>query len=159
MNDDFNYGLIPEEELRSQKNLNLAPMVDFLFLILAVFAVLAVTRTALYDSEVNLVQMESRTPPPSLSESKPGHTVLLSINGQGQYKWVTEFNEFLLEGVEAIQYELRKQTELGLLPAEKERTKVLLHIDKNAQWESIARVIFAVKEAGFQISPVYTPSD
>ncbi|NGX45316.1 MAG: hypothetical protein K940chlam2_00463 [Chlamydiae bacterium] len=159
MNDDFSLGLIPDEELKHEKNLNLAPMVDFLFLILAVFAVLAVTRTALYDSDINLVQMESRTPPPSLNEGKGGHTVLLSVNGQGQYKWVTEFNEFLLDGVEAIQYELKRQTELGLLPKEKERTKVLLHIDKNAQWESIARVIFAVKEEGFQISPVYTPND
>ncbi len=159
MSDDFFHGLIPEEELKSQKSLNLAPMVDFLFLILAVFAVLAVTRTALYDSEIHLVQMDSHLPPPSLNESKPGHTVLLSISGEGQYKWVTEFNEFLLDGVEAIQYELRKQIELGLLPQEKAKTKVLLHIDKNAQWESIAKVIFSVKEAGFHISPVYTPNE
>lgn len=159
MSDDFTYGLIPEEELRRQKNLNLAPMVDFLFLILAVFAILAVTRTALYDSEVNLVQMESHTPPASLNEIKPGHTILLSINGEGQYKWVTEFNEFLLDGTAAIKYELNKQMQLGLLPEDKRKTKVLLHIDKNAQWQPIARVIFAVKEEGFQISPVYSPED
>jgi len=149
--------MIPEEELKCQKSLNLAPMVDFLFLILAVFAVLSVTRTVLYDSEVNLVKMDTQTPPPSMTDQQPGYTVLLSINDQGQYKWVTEFNEFFLDGVEAIEKELHKQQELGFLPKENEKTKVLLHIDRNANWDSIAKAIFAIKEAGFQISPVYTP--
>jgi len=149
--------MIPDDELKVQRSINLAPMVDFLFLILAVFAVLAVTRTALYDSEVSLVKMDSKTPPPTMADAKPGHTVLLSINNVGQYKWVTEFNEFLLEGPEAIKQELLKQQEAGLLPEEKSKTKVLLHIDKSANWESIATVIFAVKEMGYQISPVYTP--
>ena len=149
--------IIPQEELQVRRGLNLAPMVDFLFLILATFAVMAVTRTALYDSDINLVKMDTQVPPPSMAESKPGYTVLLSINDQGQYKWVTEFNEFLLDGVNAVKYELIKQQELGLLPQEREKTKVLLHIDKNANWESIAKVIFAIKEIGFQISPVYCP--
>jgi len=149
--------VIPEEELRATRSLNLAPMVDFLFLILAVFAVLAITRTALYDCEVNLVKMDTKTPPPSFLEPKPGYTILLSINDQGQYKWVTEFNEFLLDGVSAVKSELLRQEELGLLPADKEKTKVLLHIDKDASWESVAKVIFAIKETGYQISPVYSP--
>lgn len=149
--------MIPEEELRAKKGINLAPMVDFLFLILAVFAVMAVTRTALYDSEVNLVKMDTQAPPPSMADPQPGHTVLLSINDQGQYKWVTEFNEFLLDGVTAVKHELLKQQELGLLPEDKSKTKVLLHIDKDASWDSIARVIFAIKDAGYQISPVYCP--
>ena len=78
--------MIPEEEIKKQKSLNLAPMVDFLFLILAVFAVLAVTRTALYDSEVNLVKMDTKTPPPSLDGKQKGYTVLLSINEKGGYQ-------------------------------------------------------------------------
>lgn len=149
--------MIPEEELLKQRTLNLAPMVDFLFLILAVFAVLAVTRTALYDSEVNLVKMDTQAPLPSIAGSQPGVTILLSINHEGQYKWVTEFNEYLIDGVEGIKKELVRQQEQGLLPLENEKIKVLLHIDKEAQWESVAKVIFAIKEAGFQISPVYCP--
>lgn len=151
--------MIPDDEIKVRRNLNLAPMVDFLFLILAVFAVLAVTRTALYDSEVNLVKMDTTTPPPSMADTQPGHTVLLSINNRGQYKWVTEFNEFLLDGVTAVKHELLKQQEAGLLPEDKSKTKVLLHIDRNASWESIATIIFAVKEMGYQISPVYTPNE
>lgn len=149
--------MIPEEELLKQRTLNLAPMVDFLFLILAVFAVLAVTRTALYDSEVNLVTMDTQTPLPSMAGSQPGVTILLSINQDGQYKWITEFNEYLIDGVDGIKKELVRQQEQGLLPLENEKIKVLLHIDKEAQWESVAKVIFAIKEAGFQISPVYCP--
>ncbi len=149
--------MIPEDELKATRSLNLAPMVDFLFLILAVFAVLAITRTALYDCEVNLVKMDSKTPPPSFLETQAGYTILLSISDQGQYKWVTEFNEFLLDGVAAVKAELLRQEALGLLPADKEKTKVLLHIDKDANWESIAKVIFAIRETGYQISPVYCP--
>lgn len=151
--------LIPEEELIRSKGVNLAPMVDFLFLILAVFAVLAVTRTALYDSELNLVKMDSsQNSSPSFSDNSfPDCTVLLSINEKGQYKWVTEFNEFIFEGVSAIKQELIKQQQLGLLPEQREKIKVLLHIDRDAKWQKIAEVIFAVKEAGFSISPVYDP--
>lgn len=149
--------MIPEEELSVRRGLNLTPMVDFLFLILAVFAVLSVSRTALYDSEVNLVKMDSHTPPPSITESQSGCTILLSVNDHGQYKWVTEFNEFILETVESVKSELYRQEDLGHLPADKNKTKVLLHIDKDANWNSIARIIFAIKETGYQISPVYIP--
>jgi biopolymer transport protein ExbD len=149
--------LLPEDEIEIKRGLNLAPMVDFLFLILAVFAVLAVTRTALYDSEVNLVKMDTVTPPPSMSDPQPGHTVLLSISDKGEYKWVTEFNEFVLENVSSVKHELLKQQQLGLLPEDPSKTKVLLHIDKSASWESIAKIIFAIKETGYQISPVYSP--
>jgi len=149
--------MIPDEELKARRSLNLAPMVDFLFLILAVFAIMAVTRTALYDSEVNLVKMDTQAPPPSMAESTPGYTLLLSVSDSGEYKWVTEFNEFHLDGVDAVKHELLRQEQLGLLPEDKSKTKVLLHIDKDANWESVAQIIFAIKETGYQISPVYCP--
>ncbi len=151
--------LVPDDELKSQKSLNLAPMVDFLFLILAIFAVLAVTRTVLYDADIQAVKLETPAGTPSLSHAEPGYTVLLSINNKGQYKWVSEFNEFLLRDVQAITHELYKQQKLGLLPKDCSKVKVLLQIDKNAQWEPIAHAIFAVREAGFAISPVYSPEE
>ncbi|HSX03946.1 MAG TPA: biopolymer transporter ExbD [Rhabdochlamydiaceae bacterium] len=152
--------LIPEEEIRLQRNINLAPMVDFLFLILVMFALFAVTRTALYDSEVSLVKGSSEQaslPPDSAEEELT--TVFLSINQNGQYKWITEFNEFLIEDVGTILEEIQKQQQLGFLPQENEKIKVLLHIDENATWHSIAQVIYTVKEAGFSIRPVYEPAD
>ena len=151
--------MIPEEELRRHSSLNLAPMVDFLFLVLAVFAALAMTRAALYDSEVSLVKVrvaERQSPHPGQNDF---YTVNLSVTDEGKYKWLTEESEFLMDGIPAIQQELISQQDLGLLPKEKNKTKVLLHIDKRAEWAPIADLIFAIRDAGFTIHPVYEPSE
>ncbi|MDQ5956592.1 MAG: ExbD/TolR family protein [Candidatus Rhabdochlamydia sp.] len=144
--------LIPEEELKRYNHLNLAPMIDFLFLIVAVFAVIAVTRASLFDREISLVKVQTKT---DGSIPQERYTVHLSINNKGEYKWITEFNEYLISCPLDVQLELKKQQELGLLPKDTLKTQVLLHIDKQAMWEPIVQLIFAVKQAGFQIHPVY----
>ncbi len=150
--------IIPEEELKSYSSLNLAPMVDFLFLVVAVFATIAVTRAALFDSDIKLVRLEQSS---EVQDKNPltSYTVNLSVNEDGQYKWITEFNEYLIGTATGVQKELLKQQELGLLPKEGKSTKVLLHIDENAKWEPIAQVIFAVRQSGFDIYPVYDRQD
>ncbi|QZA58776.1 ExbD/TolR family protein [Candidatus Rhabdochlamydia porcellionis] len=145
--------LIPEEELKRYNHLNLAPMIDFLFLIVAVFAVIAVTRASLFDREISLVKVQTKTDAPIPQDNR--YTVHLSINNKGEYKWITEFNEYLISCPLDVQLELKKQQELGLLPKDTLKTQVLLHIDKQAMWEPIVQLIFAVKQAGFQIHPVY----
>jgi biopolymer transport protein ExbD len=147
--------IIPEEELKGHGSLNLAPMVDFLFLVVAVFATLAVTKAALYDSEVQLVKVQPATEHSPFLGQNDYYIINLSVNEEGQYKWITEFNEYLIDGVKGIQNELKKQQDLGLLPKEKGRTKVLLHVDQNAKWEPISQLIFSVRQAGFEIHPVY----
>ncbi|MBS0604229.1 MAG: biopolymer transporter ExbD [Verrucomicrobia bacterium] len=147
--------IIPEEELKGFGSLNLAPMVDFLFLVVAVFATLAVTKAALYDSEIKLVKVQPASEHSPFIGQNDYYIINLSVNEEGQYKWITEFNEYLIDGVKGIQGELKKQQDLGLLPKEKEKTKVLLHIDRNAKWEPISQVIFSVRQAGFEIHPVY----
>lgn len=144
--------LIPEEELKRYNHLNLAPMIDFLFLIVAVFAVIAVTRASLFDREINLVKVQTK---PDVTIPQDRYIVHLSINNKGEYKWITEFNEYLIPCPLDVQLELKKQQELGLLPKDTLKTQVLLHIDKQAMWEPIVKLIFAVKQAGFQIHPVY----
>ncbi|MBI2743289.1 MAG: hypothetical protein HYX48_05170 [Chlamydiales bacterium] len=151
--------MIPEEELRKNNGMNLAPMVDFLFLVIAIFAALAVTRAALFDSEVALVQVRAQDKSSPLRGQNEFYTVNLSVTGDGNYKWLTEESEFLMENIAAIQHELIRQQDLGLLPKEKEKTKVLLHIDRHAEWAPISEVIFAVRDAGFIIHPVYEPSE
>lgn len=147
--------LIPEEELNPKSMINLAPMVDFLFLVLAVFATIAMTRTALYDSEVNLAVI---TPPDKKSaEEEKRYTVVLSVDESGHYKWITEMNEFKIDTATEVQKQLVKQQEEGLLPRETEKIKVLLHIDKDAHWQPIVDLIFKVREVGFEIHPVYEP--
>lgn len=149
--------IIPDEELKRQEKINLAPMVDFLFLVIAIFATLAVAKTALFDSEVSLVKVRPAKEDSAVAPYNPSYMVVLAVTEKGDYKWISEFNEYYMENIEAIQTELEKQQKLGLLPKENEKTKVLLHIDKNAKWEPVADLIFSVRKAGFKIHPVYEP--
>ena len=50
--------IVPEEKLKPKLSINLAPMIDFLFLMLAFFATLAITRATLFDTKLDLVQLE-----------------------------------------------------------------------------------------------------
>jgi biopolymer transport protein ExbD len=151
--------LIPEEEIKRHSSVNLAPMVDFLFLVVAVFATLAVTRTALYDSDLSMVKVKAQENLHDQLAKKELYIINLSVDEQGRYKWLTEFNEYWIDGIAGIKQELDRQQNLGLLPKEKEKTKVLLHIDKHAQWDPIAQLVFAVRETGFDIHPVYDFED
>ena len=150
--------LIPDEELRREGSINLAPLVDFLFLVIAVLATLAVTRAALYDSEVNLAQISPEKEGSPLTAYSDSYIVNLGITAEGEYKWITEVDEHLMQGTQTIQQELSKQQEYGLLPKEKDKVKILLHIDKEAPWDPIAQLIFAIREKGFQVHPVYEPN-
>lgn len=147
--------LIPDEELRWKASLNLAPMVDFLFLVIAVFATLAITRAALFDSEVELVKVTSTNDPAKQSQQTDLTIINLSVTESGHYKWITEFNEYAMENIASIEQELAKQQSLGMIPKDSHQTKILLHIDKKAEWEPIVQLIFSLKKAGFQINPVY----
>lgn len=149
--------LIPEEELKRSGTINLAPMVDFLFVVLAIFATMAITRAALFDTEVDLVKLKPENTDASAAAYNQTYIVNLSVTEDGRYKWITEVNEFLIENPQGIQKELYRQQHLGLLPQETQQVKVLLHIDKEARWEPIAQAIFSVREAGFQVNPVYEP--
>lgn len=147
--------IIPEEEIKQYGSLNLAPMVDFLFLVVAVFATLAVTRSALFDNDIQLVKIKAQENVVDMTASREQYIINLSIDEEGRYKWITEFNEYWIESVTGIKQELQRQQVLGLLPKEKEKTKVLVHIDKHSQWDPIVQLIFAIREIGFEIHPVY----
>lgn len=146
--------LIPHDELKPKNSFNFAPMIDFLFLMLALFATLAVSRAALYDSEVELAQLKPEKGAASL-RAKEIHHIHLSITSDGGYKWLTEFQEYPMNQVGDIQQELARQYQMGALPEDKSKTEVLLHIDKKAPWEPIASAIFSIREVGFSARPVY----
>ncbi len=147
--------LIPDEELKRQGSFNLAPMVDFLFLVVAVFAVLAVTRTVLYESDLELVRAEQPSDQEKTPPSEESYYVDLGVTRDGRYKWLTESQDYLIADTATIKTELKRQQMNGLLPNENERTKILLHIDKGAEWEAISSLILAVREAGFTAHPLY----
>ena len=149
--------LVPEEALKPSHNFNFAPMIDFLFLMLALFATLAVSRAALYDAEVELAELKPERGAASL-RAKEMQQINLLITAEGTYKWMTEFQEYPMQSVEAIQEEMARQYQMGVIAEDKSKTEVLLHIDQKAPWDPIAKAIFAIREIGFSARPVYTPS-
>ncbi len=146
--------LIPQDELKATPHFNFAPMIDFLFLMLALFATLAVSRAALYDSEVQLVQLKPDAGAHNVRGSEV-YQINLTITATGQFKWLTEFQEYPMENLQAIQAELIRQYHIGALPQDKEKTQILLHIDQNTPWGVIARTLFAIREIGFTARPVH----
>ena len=147
--------LIPHEELKLSHNFNFAPMIDFLFLMLALFATLAISRASLYDTEVELVALKPENGGASL-RSKEVQQINLSITKEGNYKWITEFQEYPMQTVEEIQKEMARQYKIGALAQDKSKTEVLLHIDQKAPWESVAKAIFAIREVGFICRPIHS---
>ncbi len=144
--------LIPQEETQPRGWVNLTPMVDFLFVIIAVFAILAITRTALFDSEINLASIKEES---LIEEPLQGHTINLSVTHTGTYKWITEFTEYGMDGIPSLLQELSKQEKLGLLPQDPAKTTILLHIDKKAEWDPIVQLIYSLKKTGYLVHPVY----
>jgi biopolymer transport protein ExbD len=146
---------VPEEEIKSKGIQSLAPMIDFLFIMLMFFASLAISRITIRDTEVDLVKIPSAEAHISSSDFAEVKIINISINDKGEYKWVTEVHDYPMESPEAIRLELAQQYDKGLLPEDKSKIHVLLRIDKATQWQSIFRLIFALKDEGFETRPVY----
>ncbi len=147
--------LIPEEELNPKSLINLTPLVDFLFLVIAVLAILAVTKTALFDTEVSLARLGDKNAlyPETINPNAP--VINLGITEKGQYKWITEFNEYGMENDSSVLQELSAQKQLGLIPKDPSKTKILLHVDKKAEWDCVVRLIFSLRKNGYRVHPVY----
>jgi biopolymer transport protein ExbD len=144
--------LIPKDKQSIQ--FNFAPMIDFLFIMLALFATLAISRSTLYDMNMDLVKKKRSTETQSI-DKKDFHYINISISPSGEYKWITEVSSHLIENQEKIEEEIYRQYAMGLLPKNKSQTKILLHIDKQAPWEKIAELLFTVRKIGFEVCPVY----
>lgn len=151
--------LIPDENLKSKSSFNFAPMIDFLFLMLAFFATLAVSRASLYDTKLNLVQLKTEDGASPVKQGDESHQINICINQKGEYEWMTEIQTYPMESLQRIQKELNHQHKIGLLPKNRAQTQVLLHIDKGASWDPVAKLIFAIREEGFEAYPVYEPDE
>ncbi len=150
---------LPEDDMKGRVALNLAPMIDFLFLMLIFFATLAVTRATTKDTDIDLVEIKSETKAATLAANSDVKVINLNINAEGAYKWVTEIHDYPMASAEDIGRELAMQYEKGQLPEDKTKTQVFLKIDKQAQWEPILKAIFAIRDAGFDVRPVYDPQE
>lgn len=150
---------LPEDDLKGRVALNLAPMIDFLFLMLIFFATLAVTRATTKDTDIELVEVKPETKGAALAANSDYKIINLNIDAEGKYKWVTEIHDYPMATVEDISRELKTQYEKGLLPEDKTKTQILLKIDKQAQWDPILKAIFAIRDEGFEVRPVYEPKE
>ena len=108
----------------------MAPMIDFLFLMLMFFACLAVSRVTTKDTEIELVEIKPETKAVLAAADSDLKIINISINAQGEYKWVTEIRDYLMKTPEDITKELDQEYSKGLLPENKQKTQVLLKIDK-----------------------------
>jgi biopolymer transport protein ExbD len=139
--------LVPDEHFSPRLTFNFAPMVDFLFIVIAIFAVVAITRKALYDADVSLVKHDA--PSVKATPSSLSNTVNLSISALGEYKWLDTSEEHTFKDIQTVKEALLQHVD------DPSQNQILLHIDQNAQWTSIAKLIFAMHEEGFTIYPVY----
>jgi len=144
-----------DEFQKGGHSFNFAPMIDFLFLMLALFATLAISRASLFDSEIHLVEL-NHSRERSLRSRDDLQQINLSISPEGRYTWLAEFEEYPMQDTRALQKELMRQIEIGALPQDRAKTEVLLHIDQQAPWKPIAEAIFALREMGFNAHPVYS---
>ncbi len=145
--------LTPEDALKKQATFNFAPMMDFLFLMMSLFAVLAISRSSIFDTEVKLYKTKHTEQEPIATQ--PHANISIVIDQYGKYAWISELSKYPLENKEKVQEEIIRRYDLGLIPKEKNATKVLLHIDENAPWGKVANLIFAIREIGFYPHPIY----
>ncbi len=148
---------VPAEEMKGKTTLNLAPMIDFLFLMLMFFACLAISRVTTKDTDIDLVEVKPETHSVIADASSDFKFINISINANGKYRWVTEMRDYTMATAEEISNELLLQYRKGLLPEDRLKTQVMLKIDRDAKWEPILKAIFAIRDAGFEVRPLYEP--
>lgn len=150
---------LPDEEVKGQIGLNMAPMIDFLFLMLMFFACLSITRMATRDTHIDLVEVKPEQSSSIARGDEELNVVNISILTDGQYRWVTDIRDYPMATADELRDELQQQYRKGLFPKSKQQTQVLLKIDREARWQPILQAIFAIREAGFEAYPVYEPTD
>ena len=117
--------LIPDDELTTRTGFNFAPMVDFLFIVIAIFAVVAITRKALYDSHVTLVRHDSENFATASPKGKDTQTVNLSISSDGQYKWLeTSSNPLIFDSIETVKKSARNIDLKSVFPILRNRVEI-----------------------------------
>lgn len=149
---------LDDQDLQQRGNFNFAPMVDFLFLMLMFFASLAVSRVIAKDTSIDLVHIQAEKNGSAEAKKEEEYKLItININENGSYQWATDVRDHEMDSADAIANELKNQYQRGMLPKDKDLTHVMLRIDKKAQWEPILKVIFAIRDAGFEVHPVYEP--
>ncbi len=150
---------LPEEDLKARVSLNLAPMIDFLFLMLVFFASLAISRVMTLDTDIDLATVQSgasigREP----GASRPNQVISLSISSDGKYNWISQNRPLPMSSADEVIRSLQQKHRHGQFPEDKSKTEVFVRIDQNARWQPIITLLSAVKRSGFPIHALYQPA-
>jgi biopolymer transport protein ExbD len=145
--------LIPEEHLTFRLTFNFAPMVDFLFIVIAIFAAVAISRKAIYSTNINLIRHESSSS--VMNKESSCHTLHLGISPSGTYELFDRDRKEIFTDIEGVKTALLDQIQRGVLSQNRSQNHLLLHIDQEAKWSPIAQLISVMHEEGFTLYPVY----
>lgn len=144
--------LIPDSELSQSKGLNMAPMVDLLFILLAVIIVAFITRAAIFDTEFKLVKAKTEEKIP-IDTSAALKGLMVKVFEKGLYTLTFEGTETSYENVEELSSAISKLVNEHKIT--KSEHPVLLKIEKDSKWESVAEVILKTKQIGLEVRPLY----
>lgn len=129
-----------------EPRLNLAPLIDVLFILLVLFATAAISREVAHSQQIELAKVD---PTSSEEKSLQAHalTSMISIDAQGDYFWNAQLRDYPLKNIAQVRAELLQRKKSRFF-AEKV-TPVYLRIDAKAPWEPIAQLIEEIEEQGF----------
>lgn len=135
--------------LKQERPLNLAPCIDFLFILLVIFATAAISREVIRSHQVELAQVEGS----SSSKQSPNHQALIiSINSAGNYIWNGQLKDYPMPTIQAVVRELKVRKKSSAL--KNQLPPVYLRIDAIAPWEKIATLLTAIEQEGFEAYPL-----
>lgn len=135
--------------LKQDRPLNLAPCIDFLFILLVIFATAAISREVARTTQVNLVRIEQGNQKPSAA---PHKSLVITVDPSGHYIWNAQLKDYPMPSAQSVQKELRLRKKST--SHKNERPVVYLRIDAKAPWSSVATLITAIEEVGFSALPL-----
>ncbi len=144
--------LIPDEELNCQRGMNLAPMVDFLFLIIAILSTMVLTKAFLFDSNLEMAKVQ--TSQELAQNTDPRGLLHLALDPSGNCRWLLENAAPKATELTHLSEDVQAFQKLGLFPSS-DNVKIFLHIDSHTEWGTAINAILAARETGYSVHPVF----
>lgn len=135
--------------LKQERSLNLAPCIDFLFILLVIFATAAISREVTRSQQVDLVKVSNTT---SVNNSPQHQALVISIDASGAYIWNGQLKDYPMPTPAAVSKELQVRKKSS--SSRKALPPVYLRIDANAPWEKVATLLSTVESEGFEVYPL-----
>lgn len=132
----------------------MAPMIDFLFLMLCFFASIAALQGSPRAGDVQLAVVNDTTHYRDPAQNKRA-VIHLTVTKDGSYRWSTPWRDYPMASLEAVLEELTVQQKQGALPQDRTQTAVLLKIDAQAPWKSAWQALMSIRNLGYDAFALY----